>query len=60
MSVSRTVSEIFGVKEWRDLATGGRLSTNRRQIGVKSTVDFVADLSPALATVDFVASVYRG
>jgi len=24
MSVSRTVSEIFSVKEWRDLETGGR------------------------------------
>jgi len=24
MSVSRTVSEIFSVKEWRDLYTGGR------------------------------------
>ena len=24
MSVSRTVSEIFIVKEWRDLETGGR------------------------------------
>jgi len=24
MSASRTVSEIFGVKEWRDLETGGR------------------------------------
>ena len=24
MSVSRTVSEIFSVKEWRDLKTGGR------------------------------------
>jgi len=23
MSVSRTVSEIFSVKEWRDLGTGG-------------------------------------
>jgi len=24
MSVSRTVSEIFSVKEWRDFETGGR------------------------------------
>ena len=24
MSVSRTVSEIFSVKEWRDLETGGK------------------------------------
>jgi len=24
MSVSRTVSEIFSVKEWRDIETGGR------------------------------------
>jgi len=24
MSVCRTVSEIFSVKEWRDLETGGR------------------------------------
>jgi len=24
MSVSRTVSEIFSVKEWRDLEIGGR------------------------------------
>jgi len=24
MSVSRTVSEIFSIKEWRDLDTGGR------------------------------------
>ena len=24
MSVSRTVSDIFSVKEWRDLQTGGR------------------------------------
>jgi len=24
MSVSRTISEIFSVKEWRDLETGGR------------------------------------
>jgi len=24
MSVSRTVSEILSVKEWRDLETGGR------------------------------------
>jgi len=25
MSVCRTVSEIFSVKEWRDLETGGRV-----------------------------------
>jgi len=25
MSVSSTVSEIFSVKEWRDLETGGRV-----------------------------------
>jgi len=24
MSVSRSVSEIFSIKEWRDLETGGR------------------------------------
>jgi len=33
MSVSRTVSEIFSVKEWRDLQTVGRGRSRSLQIG---------------------------
>jgi len=32
MSVSRTVAEIFSVKEWRDLETGGRGRSNFKVI----------------------------
>jgi len=39
--------------------TGDKLATKSKVLETKSTVDFVADLSPVLATVDFVASVYR-
>jgi len=39
MSVSRTVSEIFIVKEWRDLETGGM--GRSRSLEMRSSIDHV-------------------
>jgi len=39
MSVSRTISEIFSVKEWRDLETGGMGRSRSLEMAPSRSID---------------------
>ena len=58
MSVSRTVSDIFSVKEWRDLQTGGR----GRSISLKMALfdrPYATFYSSAIANIALSCTIFE-
>jgi len=58
MSVCRTVSEIFSVKEWRDLETGGRGRSRSLKMGPLD-ISYTTFYWSAIVRIDVCCTIFK-